>query len=130
MANIRSARFEHSLRTYLQGIFTAAGHVIARTSMRLHIQGSQQINGVTELGISNLQASHYPAAAFTPCTALHMNKRYHLAGLHASAGTFTVLHSRCQDSQAIAYQQAVCRQYSEAVIQADQEVKPKYYIQQ
>jgi hypothetical protein len=38
----------------------------SRSSVRLHIQGLQRIDGVTNLRISSLQASHYPAAAFTP----------------------------------------------------------------
>ena len=41
---------------------------IARTSVGLHIQGLQRIDGVTKLEISSMQASHYSSAVQTPCS--------------------------------------------------------------
>lgn len=54
--------------TDIQGTGYFHGRWIARTSMRLHIQGLQRIASVTKLEISSMQASHYPTAAFAPCT--------------------------------------------------------------
>jgi hypothetical protein len=41
---------------------------IARTFVRLYIQGLQRMDGVTKLRIVSVQASRYPSAVQTPCT--------------------------------------------------------------